>query len=148
MHGEPTVNTLSPELLERDLQAKCVAWWHQSGLLGLLFHVPNEGKRNRIEAASLAALGSVAGVSDFVLLLPGGRVHLIELKRPGGTQSEEQRRFEAAASAMGHTYDLINSLEDFKAAVIGACRWSLDSLRWWQQTDGSVLEIHQPSPLP
>ena len=50
------MNALSEDLLERDLQAKCVAWWNKSGLPGLLFHVHNEGKRNRLEAASLAAL--------------------------------------------------------------------------------------------
>ena len=130
------MNALSEDLLERDLQAKCVAWWNKSGLPGLLFHVHNEGKRNRLEAASLAALGVMAGVADLVMLLPNGRVHLIELKRPGGTQSTEQYRFEAAARAMGHTYDLAYSLNDFKAVVLGA------------HLGNSLLEIGAALPLP
>lgn len=148
--GEHTGRLSStPDLLERDLQAKCVAWWNKSGLSGLLFHVPNEGKRGRLEAAALGALGVMAGVADFVLLLPEGRVHLIELKRPGGTQSTEQYRFEAAAKAMGHTYDIAQSLDDFKAVVFGASRWwSTSADGHLQRPASSLLEIGAAIPLP
>lgn len=108
---------ISEGILERDLQAKCVAWWNQSGLSGLLFHVPNEGKRGRLEAAALGALGVMAGVSDFVLLLPNGKTHLIELKTPSGEQSDEQLRFEHNAYVLGHTYQVVRSLDDFIASV-------------------------------
>ena len=134
-------STISDELLERDLQARCVGWWNESDLPGLLFHVRNEGKRSRLEAASLAALGVVAGVADFILLLPNGRVHLIELKRPGGTQSNEQHRFEVAAKAMGHTYDVVQSLWQFSVSVV-------DAIEACDAPSASLLEIGAALPLP
>lgn len=108
------------ELRERALQAECVAWWNQASLPGLLFHVPNEGKRTRIEAASLRALGVVAGAPDFVLLLPYFQVCLIELKAEGGELSEAQLDFKANAEAMWHDYNVCWSLNDFKRVVAGA----------------------------
>lgn len=64
--------------------------------LRLLYHVPNGGSRNRIEAARLRAQGVKSGVPDLVL--PVARVGwhglYIELKRrKGGRLSEEQRRW-------------------------------------------------------
>lgn len=131
---------MTGDLLERDLQAKCVAWWNQSGLPGLLFHVPNEGKRNRLEAASLAALGVMAGVADFVLLLPNGRVHLIELKSESGTMNPEQQAFMAAACALGHTYSVVRTLTEF--------RWDVASATRYSEPVGSLLEIGAAIPLP
>lgn len=135
----------SRELRERALQAECIRWWNQADLPGLLFHVPNEGKRTRIDAASLRALGVVAGAPDFVLLLPQGRVHLIELKVPGGEQSGAQVTFEDDARRCGHTYSVVTSAHEFFADVLMA-------MRWWLGPDGyaqnSLLEIGQTIPLP
>lgn len=143
------MTALSDELLERDLQARCVTWWHQSGLPGLLFHVPNEGKRNRLEAASLAALGIVAGVADFVLLLPNGRVHLIEIKRPGCTQSTDQHRFEVAARELNHSYDVVHSLGEFSGSVLDAMAWWAEGIdEPYDDLSRSVLEIGAALPLP
>lgn len=64
--------------------------------LRLLYHVPNGGSRNRIEAARLKAQGVKSGVPDLVLPVARGGWHgmYIELKRrKGGRLSEDQRRW-------------------------------------------------------
>lgn len=108
---------MSDALLERDLQAKCVAWWNSAGLPGILFHVPNEGKRSRLEAASLRAMGVVAGVADLVLVLRGGRSVFIELKAEAGDLSPSQRDFRHNAIALGSAYFVIRSVEAFRLLV-------------------------------
>ena len=47
-----------------------------------MFHIPNGGSRNKIEAAHLKAQGVKAGVPDICLPVPRGKYHglYIELK--------------------------------------------------------------------
>lgn len=64
--------------------------------LALLYHVPNGGSRNKIEAARLRAQGVKSGVPDLCLPVARGGNHglYIELKRQrGGRISEEQVRW-------------------------------------------------------
>lgn len=131
--------TISEDLLERDLQAKCVRWWAESGLAGILVHIPNEGKRNRIDCAGLAALGIVAGAPDLLLILPNARTHLIELKTPIGEMSRQQRDFASAVQRLGHTFSLVRSLEEFKESVRAA-------MAFW--ACGSVVDFPAQVPLP
>ena len=48
-----------------------------------LYHIPNGGKRGKIEAARFKAMGVKAGVPDLCLPVPMGRYHglYIEMKR-------------------------------------------------------------------
>lgn len=59
--------------------------------LRLLYHVPNGGSRNRIEAARLQAQGVKAGVPDLCLPVARGKYHglYIELKRTRGGRISE-----------------------------------------------------------
>ena len=64
--------------------------------LDLLYHVPNGGSRNPIEAARLKDQGVKAGVPDLVLPVARGKHHglYIELKRQkGGRLSEDQKKW-------------------------------------------------------
>lgn len=73
-------------------QAMKVLRWPE---LELMFHVPNGGSRNRIEAARLKAQGVKPGVPDiFLPVARKGRHGLfIELKRKvGGQVSPEQNK--------------------------------------------------------
>lgn len=87
----------------------------------VVFAVPNGGRRDGLEAARLIAEGVVPGVSDLVILLPQGRSHYAEVKTAedklrkikAGTQSAPQAAFQAAAEALGHTYSIVRSLEDW-----------------------------------
>lgn len=60
--------------------------------LALLYHVPNGGSRNVVEAKRLKAQGVKSGVPDLVLPVARGKYHglYIELKRSGGRPSENQ----------------------------------------------------------
>lgn len=59
-----------------------------------MFHIPNGGSRNKIEAARLKMQGVKAGVPDLFLPVARGCYHglFVELKkREGGRVSKEQR---------------------------------------------------------
>lgn len=61
-----------------------------------LFHIPNGGKRGKIEAARFKAMGVKAGVPDLCLPVPKGGYHglYIEMKRrKGGRVSRDQREW-------------------------------------------------------
>lgn len=55
-----------------------------------VFHCPNGGERNPLEAARLKRQGVVAGIPDL-LIVHAGRVCGLELKSRGGRLSDEQR---------------------------------------------------------
>ncbi len=61
----------------------------------LLFHIPNGGSRNRMEAANLKKQGVKAGVPDLFLPVPRGSYHglFIELKYGKNTPSENQEKW-------------------------------------------------------
>lgn len=56
-----------------------------------------------------------SGVPDRILLLPGGRVHFVELKRPKGSRvSELQKWWKRKLEDLGFTVWHIYTLEDIK----------------------------------
>lgn len=72
--------------------------------LDMLFHIPNGGSRNLIEAAHLKAQGVKPGVPDICLPVPSGRFTAlyIELKRrKNGRVSDAQRGWIAALNRVG-----------------------------------------------
>jgi len=78
----------------------------------MLFHVDNNSWNATIGARK-KALGVVSGVSDFILILFIDVV-FIEMKIPGGVQSEDQIKFQKMVEARGHKYQIIYSFEQFK----------------------------------
>ena len=58
----------------------------------VFFHVPNGGKRSKVEAAILKGFGVRAGVSDLIII-HRGRVYALELKAPNGRPTKEQMQF-------------------------------------------------------
>lgn len=60
--------------------------------LELIYHIPNEGKRSRVNGASLKRQGLQKGVPDLCLPVARGGYHAlyIEMKRKGGKPSREQ----------------------------------------------------------
>ena len=73
--------------------------------LGLLYAIPNGGKRAIKTAIALKAQGVKAGVPDMCLPVARSGYHglYIELKRQkGGTVSDEQREWIAALNTQGY----------------------------------------------
>ena len=70
-------------------------------------HIPNGGRRGRVEAAIFKGMGVVAGAPDFVIWRRGGAVLNIELKAKGGSLSAAQRAFGENLKALGHCYHIV-----------------------------------------
>lgn len=60
---------------------------------------------------------TVRGLPDRLILLPNGRMHLIELKAPGERPRESQRMVHRHLDAMGHPVTTIDT-------VGGARQWA------------------------
>ncbi len=98
---------------EHDLQCRLVRWYNIARRgKGICFAVPNGGQRNAIVAAKLRSEGVMRGVSDLIVVEPGG-VMFVEVKTPRGVVSGYQKAFAEIVSDMGYRYDIVRSLDDF-----------------------------------
>lgn len=63
--------------------------------IDLLYHIPNGGSRNRLEAANLKQQGVKSGVPDLCLPVARGKYHglYIEMKYGKNKTSENQRKW-------------------------------------------------------
>lgn len=117
--------------LEENLQAACVKWFRLQypQYDGLLFHVPNGGRRNLKEAARLKAEGVVPGVADLLLLVPNAKVNwhyedvsgyaglCIEMKTAKGHQSPVQKEWQKKVEEFGYRYAVCRSLDEFMDTI-------------------------------
>jgi len=83
----------------------------------------NAAKRSLRLGARMKAEGMTAGVADIQILLPEGRSAWIELKTAKGTQSIQQKGFQARCARLGHPYEVCKSVQ---AAI--------DTLKSWGVT--------------
>lgn len=90
--------------------------------LGLIYHVPNEGKRSKAAAAAEKAMGLRAGVSDLCLPVAKLGFHgmYIELKALDGKVSKNQKEFLAAVIKQGYFGCVCWGAED---AIDVICRY-------------------------
>lgn len=106
---------------ESQIQKDCVRWFRLQypAIEALFFAVPNGGARNAWTAKIMKDEGVRAGVADLVLLLPrSGFAYLcIEMKKPGGRQSESQIEFQKMAEKARGRYVICHSLDEFVKAV-------------------------------
>lgn len=106
---------------EDSLQIACVRWFdlQYHWLSWALFHVPNGGSRNRIEAAKFKAMGVRAGVPDLILLHRSGAYSYLalELKAGKNTQTANQKTYQSKMEADGGKYAVIRSIDDFIETV-------------------------------
>ncbi len=92
-----------------DVEQICLMRWagFESGAhpeLRLLFHIPNGGSRNRLEAANLKLQGVKAGVPDLCLPVPRGGYHglYIELKAKKNNPTETQKMWLSELDGQGY----------------------------------------------
>lgn len=89
-------------------QANVISWarWNENRYPALkwLYHIPNGGKRNQLEAQRLKAQGVKAGVSDLFLPAACGGYHglYIEMKFGKNKPTETQLEFMADMEAQGY----------------------------------------------
>jgi hypothetical protein len=79
--------------------------------LEMMFHIPNGGSRNKIEAGHLKAEGVKPGVPDIFLPIPRGTYHgfWIEMKVKKNQQSDEQKIWEHNLAAKGYAIAVARS---------------------------------------
>ncbi|MGL4588431.1 MAG: VRR-NUC domain-containing protein [Acinetobacter ursingii] len=90
-------------------QMTVMSWAHRvkfkdGRLSDYLFHIPNGGSRNIIEATKLKKMGVKAGVPDLQLIVPNGQVHglWIELKAQKGKLQPSQKIMIQRLEAQGY----------------------------------------------
>lgn len=77
---------------------------HHPEIEEAIFHIPNGGSRNLLEAAKLKKMGVKAGVSDLCLPIAAKGYHSlwIELKATNGRPTAPQRKWLAFLTKQGH----------------------------------------------
>lgn len=89
-------------------QETVIQWcgWHEGKYpeLKLIFHIPNGGSRNTIEAANLKRQGVKAGVPDLCLPVPMNGFHglYIEMKYGRNKSTEKQEKWQKALREQGY----------------------------------------------
>lgn len=62
---------------------------------------------------------SVTGVPDRIVLLPGARIHFIELKAPKGVLSPRQKVVQKELTELGFTVKTISNMEQLNDFING-----------------------------
>lgn len=119
--SEPSIRK-RPTDEEHRLQCDCVTWFNLMFplLRGLLFAVPNGGRRDAVTGKRLKAEGVIAGVSDLILLKQNkdfGAL-LIEMKTATGKQSDAQREWRDKVTMQGYKYTVCRSLDEFIKTIV------------------------------
>lgn len=81
----------------------------------LLFHVPNGGTRNKVEAVKLRGQGVVKGVPDLIGL--SQNFFAIELKVPGGILGADQKKVHDLWRSKGYTVHVCWSYDEAVATI-------------------------------
>lgn len=103
--------------LEDDLQAKIILLLKWSlPADAKAWHVPNGGKRGKIEAARMTRLGVVPGLPDIHLLYRG-RLYCLELKSPKGQLSAIQTQTIAKLATCGAPTAVVREVGDVERAL-------------------------------
>jgi len=103
---------------EDALQTQCVQWFHNTypNLRGLLFSVPNGGKRTPTEARRLKYTGLTPGIPDLIFAYHG-EATFIELKTLTGTLSQEQIGIHGLLRKEAFKVHVARSLDEFKSVI-------------------------------
>lgn len=100
---------------ELQMQACICFWfWNTYPSERRMLHMNNNNSFNSIEGATKKAEGVVDGVSDLEYIDWGAIIWFIELKLPGGVQSDVQKDFERKCIERGHRYIIHYSFVETK----------------------------------
>ena len=84
---------------------------------GVWFHVANEGKRSKIVACLLKAMGLHSGVSDYVFVWSGGAL-FAEIKVKGNSPTTNQKIFKKWCEEVGLEYQVFYDCESLLERLI------------------------------
>ena len=101
--SEATLHRYTTDLLRSFATPEIVYW-----------HTPNGEHRAISVARKLKAMGVLAGVPDWTVLLPGARAIFIELKTLQGRLSPAQIDLRRRIEALGFQYDVARTPETVK----------------------------------
>jgi len=110
--------------LEEDEQRSLFEWvnWMSGRIpeLELLLHIPNGGKRNKLEAIRLKREGVRAGVPDLFLPVARGKYHgmFVELKAGKGKPTNPQKEWIRRLNEQGYHALVINGWEAAAKAIM------------------------------
>lgn len=106
-------------MTEDQLCVECFTWaWNfRPHTRGFILHIPNGGYRNKIEAAKLKQMGVLPGFPDYQLILPGGRIVLLEAKTATGSLSKAQKGLHDLYAFNGIPVNIFRSLEEWKQYI-------------------------------
>ena len=105
---------------EDALQIKCAEFAKKALYLAsepqVFHHSANGGRRSTREASKFKMMGVLPGVPDTFLPLKSGEFCglYIELKKAGGSPSQEQKDFLNSVAAEGYLAIIVNDIETFK----------------------------------
>ena len=104
---------------EDQLCVQCFTWaWNERPhTRGFILHIPNGGYRNKIEAAKLKQMGVLPGFPDYQLILPGGRIVLLEAKTKTGSLSKAQKELHDLYSHNYIPVNIFRSLEEWQSLI-------------------------------
>jgi len=109
------------EKSEARVQQESVMWFRNTYCLKhhnprcIIASIPNETK-DVVEQMKRKAVGLMAGFSDTILILPE-KVIFCEFKTKGGRQGPKQIEFQQMVEALGYTYWLCWTTEEFQELV-------------------------------
>ena len=111
-------------------QASLIEWagWMQKRIpdLRLIFHIPNGGYRNEIEAANLKRQGVKAGVPDLFLPVAKHGFHglFVEMKTKNGKVTENQVKWLRDLSAQGYLAVICRGADEAKKIIEDYLTWT------------------------
>lgn len=115
--GSKAQKRAKPKHHEEQLQTSCVQWFRLAFSQYVCFAVPNGGSRNAIEAARMKQSGTLAGVSDLIVI--GNKsILFVEMKTNTGRQSDKQKQFQKDIERLGYQYVICRSLSEFMKSIL------------------------------
>jgi hypothetical protein len=111
-------NPVKPKTTEADEQKALMQWakWQEGRYseLKLLYHCPNGGTRNKLEAANLKRQGVKAGVPDLFLPVPRGNSHglFLEMKVGRNKCTDNQKKWIRNLLEQGYEVKVCYSCEE------------------------------------